>query len=146
MDPELIREVLIKFNEFPKQISNPLVRFLSTGLVSYAGEQWVKHRKLLNPAFHQEKLKVFLTILTAFSSQFFFLTLWAVPYSHYIILEKHVVGRKIFFHVYDQIILIIIKNKSSDKQPFLYHILNVNFDTFLLVVVATCFPNIFTLS
>lgn len=79
MDPELIREVLIKLDEFPKPISNPLVKFLSTGLVNYEGEQWAKHRKLLNPAFHQEKLKVFLTILTAFSSQSIFLILWAVP-------------------------------------------------------------------
>lgn len=59
MDPELIREVLSnKFGHFAKPESNPLTKLLATGLVNYDGEKWAKHRRILNPAFHQEKLKV----------------------------------------------------------------------------------------
>ncbi|KAF6164579.1 hypothetical protein GIB67_025405 [Kingdonia uniflora] len=58
MEPDLIRDVLSnKFGHFPKSKSNPLVRYFATGLASYHGEQWAKHRRILNPAFHQEKLK-----------------------------------------------------------------------------------------
>ncbi|XP_065016022.1 cytochrome P450 CYP72A616 [Musa acuminata AAA Group] len=58
MDPELVREVLSnKFGHFGKPKGNPLGRFLFRGLVSYEGEKWVKHRRIMNPAFHVEKLK-----------------------------------------------------------------------------------------
>ena len=57
-DPELIREALMRINEFQKPRLNPLVGLLAPGLVSYEGEKWARHRKLINPAFHMEKLKV----------------------------------------------------------------------------------------
>ncbi|KAF5199593.1 Cytochrome p450 [Thalictrum thalictroides] len=61
MDPELIREILSnKFGHFGKVRSNPLGKLLATGLVSYQDEKWVKHRRIINPAFHQEKLKMML--------------------------------------------------------------------------------------
>ncbi|KAI3798740.1 hypothetical protein L1987_34018 [Smallanthus sonchifolius] len=57
MDPDIIKDIFIKFNDFQKTRSNPLLKFLTTGLVTYEGDQWVKHRKIINPAFHVKKLK-----------------------------------------------------------------------------------------
>ncbi|KAL8240431.1 hypothetical protein R6Q59_013786 [Mikania micrantha] len=57
MDPELIKDVLTKIYEFQKPRMNPFVRLVVTGVVTYEGDQWNKHRKLINPAFHVEKLK-----------------------------------------------------------------------------------------
>lgn len=57
-EPELIRDALNRMNEFQKAKLNPLVGLLVPGLVGYEGEKWAKHRKLINPAFHTEKLKV----------------------------------------------------------------------------------------
>jgi cytochrome P450 len=56
-DPELIKDILNKNYDFPKPHTNPLVKLLAYGLVSLEGEQWSKHRKIINPAFHLEKLK-----------------------------------------------------------------------------------------
>ena len=59
MDPDVIKEVMTKNNQFPKpKGGNPLGRLLATGLVDYDGDKWAKHRKIINPAFHLEKLKV----------------------------------------------------------------------------------------
>ncbi|KAF8408893.1 hypothetical protein HHK36_004962 [Tetracentron sinense] len=58
MDPELIREILSnKFGHFTKPKPNPLAKLLATGLANYEGEKWAKHRRIINPAFHLEKLK-----------------------------------------------------------------------------------------
>ncbi|KAK1298230.1 Secologanin synthase [Acorus calamus] len=66
MDPELVKEILSnKFGHFARPNSNPVMRLLGSGLVSYDGEKWAKHRRIINPAFHQEKLKL---MMPAFSS------------------------------------------------------------------------------
>ncbi|KAF8408898.1 hypothetical protein HHK36_004967 [Tetracentron sinense] len=58
MDPELIKDVLSnKFGHFVKPKLHPLVQQLGTSLPNHEGEKWVKHRRIINPAFHQEKLK-----------------------------------------------------------------------------------------
>ncbi|XP_077228886.1 cytochrome P450 CYP72A616-like isoform X2 [Tasmannia lanceolata] len=70
MDPELMREILSnKFGHFAKPKSNPLVRLLATGLANYDGEKWAKHRRIINPAFHLEKLKRMLPALCASCSE-----------------------------------------------------------------------------
>lgn len=58
MDPDQIKEVFTNINDFQKPKTNPLGKILTTGLAIHEGEKWAKHRKIINPAFHQEKLKV----------------------------------------------------------------------------------------
>jgi cytochrome P450 len=61
MEPDLIKEIFIKSNHFQKpKETHPLERLLATGIVTYNGHKWTKHRKIINPAFHQDKLKYML--------------------------------------------------------------------------------------
>ncbi|XP_042441869.1 cytochrome P450 CYP72A219-like [Zingiber officinale] len=57
-DPDQIREVLAdKTGEIGKANTSHLFKYFLTGVLSQEGEKWAKHRKILNPAFHIEKLK-----------------------------------------------------------------------------------------
>ncbi|KAM0884083.1 hypothetical protein ACQ4PT_031214 [Festuca glaucescens] len=65
-DAELARQVMSsKSGHFEKLQFRKLSRLLAEGVATYEGEKWVKHRRILNPAFHLEKLKL---MLPAFSS------------------------------------------------------------------------------
>ncbi|KAJ0631506.1 putative secologanin synthase [Helianthus annuus] len=57
-EPQLIQQILADYNQFQKpKFGNPLASLLAKGLVDADADQWVKHRKIINPAFHVEKLK-----------------------------------------------------------------------------------------
>ncbi|XP_006644394.2 cytochrome P450 72A15-like [Oryza brachyantha] len=66
VDPAVARDVLSnKFGHFEKFKFQGLTKVISDGLASHEGERWAKHRRILNPAFHVEKLK---RMLPAFSA------------------------------------------------------------------------------
>lgn len=55
----LIKEILANNYRFQKaRERNPLVKLLVVGLAVAETDRWSKHRKIINPAFHIEKLKV----------------------------------------------------------------------------------------
>ena len=59
-NPEHIKEIFNDVHHFKKEkpkISR-IAKLLASGLPNYEGQQWQKHRKIINPAFHAEKLKV----------------------------------------------------------------------------------------
>ncbi|CAM0881792.1 unnamed protein product [Alopecurus aequalis] len=65
-DPELVKDVLSnKFGHFEKPQFPALTKLLANGLTTHEGEKWVKHRRILNPAFHLEKLKLMLPAFSA---------------------------------------------------------------------------------
>ncbi|XP_028763793.1 cytochrome P450 CYP72A219-like isoform X2 [Neltuma alba] len=57
-NPEDIKEVFTNISVFEKISDNPLSELLVSGLVGYNGEKWTKHRRIINPAFYLEKLKL----------------------------------------------------------------------------------------
>ncbi|KAM0932725.1 putative secologanin synthase [Dioscorea sansibarensis] len=66
MDPELVKEILVKkFGQFMKSTPTPLAEFLLRGLGSPDGEKRAKYRKIINPAFHLENLKLMLPAFSA---------------------------------------------------------------------------------
>jgi cytochrome P450 len=60
-DLDIIKQVLTNkdhlFTKFPLAVrsSKPVI---GKGLVTTDGEEWALHRRIVNPAFHHEKLKV----------------------------------------------------------------------------------------
>ncbi|KAM3343450.1 hypothetical protein P3S68_025539 [Capsicum galapagoense] len=59
-EPELIREVLTKNYIYHKATSIPLSKLAIGGIASYEEDKWATHRRILNPAFHLDKLKYML--------------------------------------------------------------------------------------
>ncbi|KAL0743633.1 hypothetical protein Bca4012_085146 [Brassica carinata] len=57
MNPQLIKEVYNKVYDFPKTHTFPMVALIADGLANADGHKWAKHRKIINPAFHFEKIK-----------------------------------------------------------------------------------------
>ncbi|KAJ1283056.1 hypothetical protein BS78_03G098800 [Paspalum vaginatum] len=65
-EPELVRQVLSnKFGHFHKPGFGQLQRLLHYGVSSHEGDKWARHRRIINPAFHLDKLKRMLPALAA---------------------------------------------------------------------------------
>ncbi|KAI3743820.1 hypothetical protein L1987_56887 [Smallanthus sonchifolius] len=56
-EPAMVKEVLANNYQFLKPKGNPLIKLLVTGVAGAESDRWDKHRKIVNPAFHVEKLK-----------------------------------------------------------------------------------------
>ncbi|KAL3651108.1 hypothetical protein CASFOL_007511 [Castilleja foliolosa] len=56
-DPQLMREILTKTDVFHKPLPDPIGQTVAGGLLFLEDDKWAKHRKIINPAFHMEKLK-----------------------------------------------------------------------------------------
>ncbi|KAE8124619.1 hypothetical protein FH972_019486 [Carpinus fangiana] len=57
MNPEQLKDVFSNISDFRKIEGTPFAKLLATGILQYDAEKWAKHRKIINPAFHLEKLK-----------------------------------------------------------------------------------------
>ncbi|KAL8218624.1 hypothetical protein R6Q57_021997 [Mikania cordata] len=57
-DPELIKEILLRPNDFMKPHPEPFRDRVVRGLAVAEGHQWTKHRKIINPAFNLQNLKL----------------------------------------------------------------------------------------
>ncbi|XP_031266826.1 cytochrome P450 CYP72A219-like [Pistacia vera] len=66
-DPKLIREIMLRYEIFQKPKRSPLGKLVFNGMLMYEGEQWFRVRKTANPAFHLDKLKVFLLSILQYS-------------------------------------------------------------------------------
>ncbi|KAL8224264.1 hypothetical protein R6Q57_019739 [Mikania cordata] len=57
-EPVMIRQIFGNYHQFQKpRGNNPLTKVLATGLIDTDADRWIKHRKIINPAFHFQKLK-----------------------------------------------------------------------------------------
>ncbi|XP_027908929.1 11-oxo-beta-amyrin 30-oxidase-like [Vigna unguiculata] len=63
-EPNQIKEVFNNIHNLHKPKLSGNAKFLMNGLLSYEGEKWAKHRRIINPAFHLEKFK---NMIPAFS-------------------------------------------------------------------------------
>lgn len=59
-DYELVRQILSsKSGHFPKNDAHPnVLELLGKGLVLVNGVDWVRHRRVIDPAFAMDKIKV----------------------------------------------------------------------------------------
>ncbi|XP_028796133.1 cytochrome P450 72A68-like [Neltuma alba] len=63
-DPELIKDVFHRFYDFRKlQHLVPILDYIATGVGNYNGDKWVKHSKIVHPAFNLEHLKILIPIV-----------------------------------------------------------------------------------
>ncbi|KAM0015287.1 putative secologanin synthase [Helianthus debilis subsp. tardiflorus] len=63
-DPELIKEILLRPNEFQKPHPEPFRDSIIRGLLVTEGHKWTKHRKIINPAFNLQNLKIMFSAIS----------------------------------------------------------------------------------
>ncbi|KAI3730595.1 hypothetical protein L1987_61766 [Smallanthus sonchifolius] len=64
-DPELIKEVLLRSEEFQKPHPEPFRDSLIRGLLITEGHKWIKHRRIINPAFNLQNLKMMFSAISS---------------------------------------------------------------------------------
>lgn len=57
VDPELINDILRRNDVFHKPLLQT-AKIVTSGITLLEGEKWAQRRKIINPAFHVQKLKV----------------------------------------------------------------------------------------
>ncbi|XP_021715017.1 cytochrome P450 CYP72A219-like isoform X1 [Chenopodium quinoa] len=70
-DAEMMKQVLSnKEGHFEKPYIDPQLLVLTRGLTTLEGEKWTKHRRIINPAFHIERLKNMVPDMAAACGEF----------------------------------------------------------------------------
>lgn len=62
-DPDLIKEILSKPDEFQKPHPEPFRDSIVGGIAVTEGQKWLKHRKIINPAFNLHNLNVMFSVI-----------------------------------------------------------------------------------
>ncbi|XP_022148570.1 cytochrome P450 CYP72A219-like [Momordica charantia] len=57
MDPTHLKATFTQIDEIQKPNFNPIVKLLLDGVLTYEGQKWAKHKKIISPAFYLLKLK-----------------------------------------------------------------------------------------
>ncbi|KAM0015292.1 putative secologanin synthase [Helianthus debilis subsp. tardiflorus] len=65
MDPELIKEILLRSDEFKKPYPEPFRDSLIGGLFVTEGHKWIKHRKIITPAFNLQNIKIMFSAISS---------------------------------------------------------------------------------
>ncbi|KAF5794076.1 putative secologanin synthase [Helianthus annuus] len=68
-DPELIKEILLRPNEFRKPHPEPFRDSIIRGLLVTEGHKWTKHRKIINPAFNLQNLTMMFSAISLSCSE-----------------------------------------------------------------------------
>lgn len=66
LDYELVKQILVnKYGHFVKNDTHPtILAIIGKGLILVEGTNWVRHRRVVNPAFAMDKLKVMVYIIS----------------------------------------------------------------------------------
>lgn len=73
MDPELIKEILSRPDEFQKPHPEAFRDSIVGGLVISEGHKWETHRQIISPAFNVESMKVSVDVFTLVTLIMFYL-------------------------------------------------------------------------
>ncbi|KAL6529780.1 hypothetical protein OROGR_015403 [Orobanche gracilis] len=57
-DPELVKEILSRADVYHKPLPDPIGQSIAGGLLYLEDKKWARHRKIISPAFHMDKLKI----------------------------------------------------------------------------------------